>query len=221
VTTGRTIAFYFDFISPYAWLALMAAERFAERQGIRWRMRPVVYAALLQADGAVGPAETPAKRRYTFRDIVRCARELELPFAGPPEHPFRSIEALRAMWLFRDDPAAPRLAAALADACWGQGKPLTSLAVIEETVRSVGLDTDGLAERMSTAATKRGLAETTDEAIAAGLFGVPTFVVDGELFWGHDRMPALARRLSGEPAPEVDVDALLDRPYGVRRRGAP
>ena len=70
-------------------------DGFAAEHGIRWEMRPIVYAALLDAHGLVGPAETPAKRRYTFHDVVRTARHLGLRFEGPPTHPFRSLEALR------------------------------------------------------------------------------------------------------------------------------
>lgn len=119
MTVTRTAHFYLDFISPYSWLALMQAERFATEHAVRWDVRPVVYAALLQANGLVGPAEVQAKRRYTFRDIVRCAHELGLRLSGPPEHPFRSLEALRTAYLFREEPQALRLA--------GAGPPSTGL----------------------------------------------------------------------------------------------
>ena len=222
MTPGRAVPFYLDFISPYTWLALMQSERFAEREGIRWEMRPVVYAALLDAHGLVGPAETPAKRRYTFHDVVRCATELGLAIAGPPEHPFRSLEALRTLYLFRNGPEAPRLAVQLADAAWGQGRSLTDPTVLREVVASVGLDASGLAERIGERAVKNGLREMTDEAIAAGVFGVPSFVHEGELFWGHDRLDALARRLSGAtPAPRGLERSILTRPRGVDRKRAP
>ena len=95
MSTADPVTFHLDFVSPYSWLALMQAEEFAARQGIRWRPSPVVYAVLLQAHGLLGPAEVTAKRRYTFRDILRCAHRLDLRLAGPPEHPFRSLENLR------------------------------------------------------------------------------------------------------------------------------
>jgi 2-hydroxychromene-2-carboxylate isomerase len=222
MTPGRTIPFYLDFISPYSWLALMQSERFAEQQGIRWEMRPVVYAALLDAHGLVGPAESAAKRRYTFHDVVRCAAELGLGISGPPEHPFRSLEALRTLYLFRSGPSAPRLAVELADAAWGQGRSLTDPAVLRDVVVSVGLDAGGLAERIADPAVKNGLREMTEGAIAAGVFGVPTFVHEGELFWGHDRMDTLARRLSGAtPAPGGLGKKILARPRGVDRKRAP
>ena len=72
--TAREIQFHLDFVSPYSWLALLRAEEFGGRHGVRWDLRPVVYAALLDAHRLVGPVETEAKRRYTFEDVARCAR---------------------------------------------------------------------------------------------------------------------------------------------------
>jgi 2-hydroxychromene-2-carboxylate isomerase len=222
MATTPSVPFYLDFISPYAWMALMRADGFAAENGIRWGMRPIVYAALLDAHGLVGPAETPAKRRYTFHDVVRTARHLGLRFEGPPTHPFRSLEALRALFLFRDTAQALRLATRLSDGCWGEGRPLTDMRVIEEVVREVGLDATDLAGRIAEPEVKHGLREQTERALRLGVFGVPTFVFDGELFWGQDRMDHLARRLRGEVPPAAELaGSFLARPQGVRRKRAP
>lgn len=215
----RSVAFYLDFVSPYTWLALTQAEAFGERHGVRWELRPVVYAALLDAHGLVGPVETPAKRRYTIHDVARSARRLGLRLVGPPEHPFRSIEALRTLVLFRDEPHALRLAVALADACWSGGRALTEPDVLSDVVSRVGLDAAGLGERIASEPIKVALRRSTEEAVAQGVFGVPTFALDGELFWGHDRMEHLAGRLTGEPSPLMDAAPLLTRPGVARVRG--
>jgi 2-hydroxychromene-2-carboxylate isomerase len=222
VAESRTIPFYLDFISPYTWMALMQAERFAAEHGFRWQVRPVVYAALLDAHGLTGPAETPAKRRYAFNDVVRCAQSLDLRFEGPPEHPFRSLGALRTLFVFRNDPAALRLAVRLSDTCWSEGRSLTDPRVIGEVVESVGLDATELDRRIADGVVKQGLRGMTEEAVRLGVFGVPTFVVDDELFWGHDRLEHLARRLAGEAPPSVElVRSFLARPRGVDRKRAP
>jgi 2-hydroxychromene-2-carboxylate isomerase len=218
----RSLPFYLDFISPYTWMALMRAEAFAAEHDIRWELRPVVYGALLDAHGLVGPAETAAKRRYTFLDIVRSARHLGLRFEGPPVHPFRSIEALRTLFLSRETPQALHLAVRLSDACWGRGRSLTDPSVIAEVVEEVGLDAGDLERRISAPEVKQGLREQTEQALALGVFGVPTFVFDGELFWGHDRMEHLSRRLRGETPPATEhARSFLARPQGVRRKRAP
>ena len=217
-----TVTFYLDFISPYTWLALMQSHDFAEEHGISWELRPVVYAAMLDAHGLVGPAETAAKRRYTFHDIVRLARVHGLKFAGPPSHPFRSIEALRTLFLFRDSEQALELAVRLSNACWGEGRDLTDAGVLGTVVEEAALDATDLEARLSTPEVKQGLRALTEEAIARGVFGVPTFLHGQEMFWGHDRLDLLATSLAGGSTPEnVQADAFLHRPRGTDRPGAP
>jgi 2-hydroxychromene-2-carboxylate isomerase len=182
----------------------------------------VVYAALLDAHGLVGPAETEAKRRYTFEDVARSARRQGLTLSGPPAHPFRSIEALRTVLLFRETPEALALARALSDACWGKGRDLTDVRVLEETVAAVGLRADDLAARLGDPAVKEALRARTAEAIEQGVFGVPAFRLEGEIFWGHDRMDHLGERLSGSLRDaRQDAAPLLSRPRGADRQRRP
>lgn len=217
----RTVAFYFDFVSPYSYLALTQARRFEAEHDIRFDVRPIVYAKLLDAAGLVGPAERDAKRRYTFADILRVAHRLGVPLVGPPAHPFRSLEALRALTLWRTDDRALDLAVALSSACWGEGRDLTDLGVIADVVSSAGFDARRLPERIAEEATKKALAEATAAAVEAGVFGVPTFVVGDELFWGQDRMADLAEHLVGRlPLASALAAPMLARPRGADRRGA-
>ncbi len=218
----RTIPFYFDLVSPYSWLALRQVETFAAHHGVAFSPRPVVYAALLEAAGLVGPVESPTKRAYTFTDVVRCARRLGLPITGPPAHPFRSLQALRVACLFRREQGGLALCAALAHAAWGEGRDLEDPSVLAGVVEAAGLPAGKLEERCRTPEIKEDLRRLTAEAVAAGVFGVPTFVLDGELFWGHDRLDHLADRLSGGlDDPRETAAALLTRPATAWRRGAP
>jgi 2-hydroxychromene-2-carboxylate isomerase len=215
----RLVKFHLDFVSPYTWLALMQSERFALEHRVLWEPCPVVYAKLLDANGLVGPVETPAKRRYTFHDVARSAHRLGLRLSGPPQHPFRSLEALRTLQVFRRDPRALRLAVMLSDACWGEGRDLTDAGVLRDVVARAGLDTEGLEERIASPEAKQGLRESTDEALVLGVFGVPTFLHDGELFWGHDRLDLLAERLAGRVPPARELTGnILDRPRGADRK---
>jgi len=215
----RRVVFHFDFVSPYSWLALMQAEAFGRRHGVEWVLRPVVYAALLDASGLVGPAETSSKRNYTFHDVYRCAHRLGLRFEGPPAHPFRSIEVLRVACLFQDEPAVLSLAVQLADACWGGGRPLTEPGVLEEVTAAVGFDAQDLERRISRPEIKGLLRENTEKAVGQGVFGVPSFLFGGQLFWGHDRLSHLADCLVGKgPDDFVEARRTLDRPRGADRR---
>ncbi len=197
-------------------------EAFGEAHDVDWQLRPVVYGALLSATGLVGPVEVGSKRRYTFRDITRTAKTLGVPLVGPPEHPFRSLEALRAVCVFAEDPLAVRLVVALAHACWGEGRDLTDRSVIGEVVAGVGLAETGLGDRIADSEAKRRLREHTEGALSAGVFGVPTFRYDGELFWGNDRMGQLAAWLGGTlDGNEAGAEAMELRPRGADRRGLP
>lgn len=223
------VSFYFDFLSPYSGLALLQAERFAEEHDVRWRMRPVLLAALLDANDLPGGAEIPAKRAYISADVLRCAEVLGVPFKGPPEHPFLPLDALRAVCLYQKDPSVEqasivRLCVELARACWCEGRPLTELTVLQEVIEAVGLDATDLPSRILARPLKKKLKEYTAEALERGVFGVPTFVIGAdepgpELFWGQDRLTQLAARLSGSLSSPADgASEILARPAGFDRR---
>ncbi|MFT5284280.1 MAG: hypothetical protein ACI8TQ_000436 [Planctomycetota bacterium] len=120
----RTVEVYFDPISPYAYLALEElVKRSSDAPRVAWRIRPVVYAKLLEAHGLIGPVETEAKRRYTMLDVVRCAERHGLKIEGPPTHPFRSLSALRVLMLFAESDLAriihePRGKTPRIGSCW-------------------------------------------------------------------------------------------------------
>lgn len=217
----NTVELYFDFVSPYAYLALTQVASFGEHHDVRWDLRPVVYGALLDATGLVGPAEVEAKRRYTFHDVARTAASLGVPLVGPPAHPFRSLEALRTVCAYGGRSETLELTVALARACWGEGRDLTDVDVLRDVVGRVGLDDGDLRGRIVAPETKESLRRSTEAALAAGVFGVPTFRLDQELFWGHDRMDQLGARLKGvERIVDADVAALEQRPRGADRRAA-
>lgn len=216
------VRIYFDFVSPYSYLALTRLAAFGTRHGIAWELAPVFYAALLDANHLVGPAETLTKRRYTLTDVLRAAELLGVPFVGPPTHPFRSLEALRVATLFASDPRALDLSVALSSACWSEGRDLTDWAVLAEIVNRAGFDATDLEARTSAPEVKNALRDRTTTAIEAGVFGVPTFEFEGELFWGNDRLDHLAARLEGRLPDLAARAAVLEaRPRGSDRPAAP
>ena len=124
--------------------------------------------------------------------------------------------------LFREHPRAIELAAALANACWADGRPLTDPAVIAEVLAAEGFDARDLAARIADPGVKQELRRLTAQALEDGVFGVPSFVWEDELFWGHDRMEHLAERLEGKLPPATrEAEAMLARPRGADRRTAP
>jgi 2-hydroxychromene-2-carboxylate isomerase len=181
-----SIDFYFDFISPYAYLAWTQIRPLAARHGRDVRPIPVLFAALLGHSGTLGPAEIPLKRAYLYKDTKRLAATFGVPFAPPPTHPFNPLLALRIAGIDAStiDP--------LYNAVWGDGGGIDS----PERVAAI-LGDDSLIARANEPAAKARLREATDAAIAAGVFGVPSMIADGELFWGCDSFGHLERFLEG------------------------
>ena len=218
--SGSRVVTYLDPISPYAFLALERIRGDDAHINIDWKVRPVVYAKLLEAHGLVGPVESEAKRRYTMLDVVRCAERQGLTVVGPPAHPFRSLAALRVLTLFSETEHAFDVALAISRGAWVEGQDLENWSVLSACVLAAGGDATSLEERATSPVNKQLLIDATSEAIESGVFGVPSFRFDTELFWGHDRLDALFERIEGVvPRPtEPTVNQILARPIGVRRR---
>jgi 2-hydroxychromene-2-carboxylate isomerase len=215
-----TVRCYADPVSPYAWLALRDLNRI-EAAGVRIVMVPVLFAGLLNAHGNVGPAEVDAKRRYLFRDVMREAARRGLSFAGPPGHPFNPLTALRMCTALADDAARRGLLVAYTCATWERGENLMDEATLVRLADQTGLDGTALLAAARTPAVKQVLVDATAQAVADGVFGVPTFRVedDSELFWGADRLDALLWRLRGNGIAEDALREFLDRaPLAQRTR---
>jgi 2-hydroxychromene-2-carboxylate isomerase len=185
---------------------------------VRVDFRPVLFAGLLAAHETKGPAELPAKRAYTLRDVLRIAARLGIPAVGPPTHPFNPLRALRMCIGVDDGAARRRLAIALLDAAWAHGADLTDDAVLRAVAAGCGLDGDALLARAGDADVKQRLVDATAGAVAAGIFGVPTWRIDGELFWGEDRIDALLWRLQGHRIDEALLATVLARPASAARK---
>ena len=195
--------FYLDFISPYAYLAWTQIHALAERHGRDVEPVPVLFAAMLNHYGHKGPAEIPPKRTYVFKDVLRTSHVLGLPLAPPPSHPFNPLLGLRVASLDMPPETRRALIDALFGATWGGGPGITSERVVGAIASGHGVP-DAI-ERASSAETKERVRANTKEAIDIGVFGVPSIVCDGELFWGYDSFAHLERFLSDEdPLPRSE-----------------
>lgn len=214
----RSVTFYFDPISPYVWLCAARAIERIEAAGAQVRMEPVLFAAMLNAHGNVGPAEIAAKRAYTFRDVMRQAARAGLPFEGPPGHPFNPLLALRMCTALADEHERRRFALALFATTWERGEDLSDEATLVRVAGECDLDGAGLLAATKQPQIKQALATATERAIADGVFGVPTFRLDGELFWGGDRIETLLWRLEGKGIDEDQLARFLAKPPLAERK---
>jgi 2-hydroxychromene-2-carboxylate isomerase len=214
----RSVKFYFDPVSPYSWLAARQLERL-DATGAEVDVQPILFAAVLQAHGTKGPAEIASKRAYTMRDVLRIAARLGLPISGPPTHPFNPLRALRMCIAIDDAAQRRRFGIALLEGAWERGVDLTDDAMLIELAMSCELPGETLLSRANDGAIKQRLVDATQSAVAAGVFGVPTFAVGDELFWGEDRIDALLWRMQGHTIDESLLASVLARPASAVRRG--
>jgi 2-hydroxychromene-2-carboxylate isomerase len=190
----KHITFYLDFISPYAYLAFEHLPQALEGLSYSVSYRPVLLGALLKHHGQLGPAEIPGKREWTYRQVLWLGRSLGIPIEMPATHPFNPLPHLRLALSTTDDGDINRhVAETIFRAIWrggGEGGDAAGLALLASAVRAVR-DGNGDAARAQ-------LRLNTDEAIARGIFGVPTLAAEDELIWGLDGLPMLRALLEGD-----------------------
>lgn len=193
----QRLYFFFDYISHNAWLAWNRAPELARRHGLIFEPVPVLFAGLLNAHGQKGPAEVPAKSHWMLWNVLRKAQQLGIPLAPPHSHPFNPLLPLRLSCCAL--PAERRFALidALFRATWAEGRPVSDADTLRAVLAESGVDADTWLTDAASEAVKKRLRDNTDAAVTAGVFGVPTLRVRGELFWGYDDLEYLELFLQG------------------------
>ncbi|HET8726944.1 MAG TPA: 2-hydroxychromene-2-carboxylate isomerase [Alphaproteobacteria bacterium] len=184
------IDFYFDFASPYAYLASARIDDLAARYDRTVRWRPMMLGPAMKVTGGRPLAEIPMRGAYLRHDVPRFASLLGVPFKMPPVMPVLSLAAARAFyWLEEDRPGlAHSLARRIFDAHFGRGEDIGRPEQIAAIASPLGIDGAALIAAVQNPRIKDRLKAETDAAIARGVFGAPFIFVDGEPFWGADRL---------------------------------
>lgn len=208
---SREATWYVDPISPYVYLQLPDLDRLPSE--ILVRPVPVLLAALLKHWETKGPAEIPAKRLHTYRQCAWLARSRGVPFRMPPRHPFNPLSALRLLCALGLTLEQARIASRFVFEYGGD--PSTA-----EGLRQLG-ELLGVAEPEALAsepAAKDKLRRNTDEALAHRVWGVPTFLVDEQLFWGADSFPMMLDYLTDRSLFEsAEMKQIAALPVGASR----
>ncbi len=209
----KHITFYLDFISPYAYLAFEQLPLALMGQSYSVTYKPILFAALLKHHGQLGPAEVAGKREWTYRQVLWQAKVQGVDLHMPAQHPFNPLPLLR-LAVAQDAQGLPNRYACetIFKHVWQGGLDAT------DAQRLQALN-DALAPSRAPQSdtVKAQLKAHTDEAIAQGVFGVPTLAVDGKLFWGLDALPMLQAYLAGDPWFDAAWDAAASVAQGVRR----
>ena len=194
---SEPIEFYFDFSSPYSYIAGEVIDGLAAKYGRKVKWRPMLLGVVFQKTGQPLLVNVPLKGEYSMRDFARSARYHGVPFTFPAKFPLSTVSAARAYyWLHGQDCAKARqFARAVFRAYWVDGRDISDLAVVQDIAAGLGIEGAALAAGIATPEIKERLKVETDTAIAKGMCGAPYFVVDGEPFWGADRLPQIEKWL--------------------------
>jgi len=217
----RVVRFLFDYISSNAYLAWAVLPELAARYGWSVEPVPVLFAGLLEAHGQLGPAEVRPKAYWMARNNLRKAAVLGIALRPPRFHPFNPLLALRVSSLPMAEAQRAALVGALFEAVWSRELHVSEPDVVARVADEAGLAGEALVREAQGAEAKARLRRQTDDAVAAGVFGVPTFLAGTELFWGYDDVPWLERFLAGDDPLDAADAARWVRPISasaMRRR---
>lgn len=206
----KTIDCYLDFVSPYAYLAFERLPQALLGLSYELRYQPILFAGLLRHHGQLGPAEIAPKRDWTYRQVLWLARAQDTELRLPAAHPFNPLALLRLAWACARQGAPNRyVVETIFHHVWRSGAAADDARRIAqlEQVLAPARDPRG-------AAVKQALRDATDGALAAGVFGVPSFIVEGRLFWGLDALPMLRAHLAGG-AERAALDAIWPQALAV------
>lgn len=206
----RTVGWYFDFVSPYSYIAFRRLHELPRDVSVE--LKPVLFAGLLNHFGQKGPAEIAAKRRWTYRWCTWWAKSLGIPFRFPASHPFNPLHHLRLAIAAGTTPAA---VGRIFDSVWTTGAEASDPAAFRALAQGLGVEE----ARLASQEVKDALKRNTDAAAARGVFGVPTYEVDGELFWGADAIGFVNAFLADPAALRNDEIRRADNlPVGAARK---
>ncbi len=206
----KSVAFYFDYVSPYSYLAQTQLPKICEKTGATIEYVPMLLGALHKAVENKSPAFLPAKAKWIFQDCVTWAQHYNLPIKWHPKFPFNTIPLLRAtIWLQQTSPEKVANFVELTfRALWEEGLDVTNpLAMSEHFVRC-GVDVEALQAGVQQESVKGTLKNNMDQAVEKGFFGAPGFIVDGRVFFGQDRLQFVEAALDGT-LPPLDLGAPL------------
>src|SRR5699024_2305608 len=194
----KKLEFYFDLSSPYAYLAHKQLTALQQKYKVDVVWRPMLLGGVFKATNNKPPISVPAKGRYLHHDLQRSAKQLNIKFQISPHFPINSLPLMRgAMVLQATQPEKfmPYINA-MFDAIFADGKPMGEQAAIAEVLAELGIDAQQFAADIATPENKQLLIEATDKALELGIFGAPSFIIDGEMYWGADRLASIEKLLT-------------------------
>ncbi len=185
---AKEVEFFFDYGSPTSYLAYTQMPGIAERTGARVIGRPMLLGGVFKAIGNHSPATIPAKAVWMGRDMARFAERYGVPFGRNPHFPTNTLALMRGAVLAGRDDWLLAYSDAVFAAIWADGRNMGDRAVVDQVLGRAGFDPAWFRAGIAAPSVKAELKAATEEAVERGCFGAPTFFIDGELYFGQDRL---------------------------------
>jgi 2-hydroxychromene-2-carboxylate isomerase len=195
---GGTLEFYFDYGSPYSYLADTQVEAIARRTGSTLVRKPMLLGGVFKATGNHSPIEIPAKSKWSAFDMPMWAHHYGVPFQRNPHFPVNTLALMRGAAAAQIDGVFETYHPAMFKAMWVDGRNLNDIKEVAAVLGAAGLDAQKFGRRIQDQDVKDRLKETSDAAVARGVFGAPTAFVGDMMFFGNDRLPFVEMALKGE-----------------------
>jgi len=195
---AHTLEFYFDYGSPYSYLADTQVEAIAKRAGAAQVRKPMLLGGVFKSTGNASPMTIELKSKWSATDLPMWARHYGVPFRRNPFFPVNTLALMRGATAAQIDGVFEKYHPAMFKAMWVDGRNLNDIKEVVAVLTAAGLDAQKIGNRIQDQDVKDRLKATTDEAVARGVFGAPTSFVDDMMFFGNDRLPFVEMALKGE-----------------------
>ena len=180
--------FYFDFVSPYSFLAHKEIKRLEKRNLLKVQYNPVLLGGLHNLHGIKAPAFIPSKARFMIRDCKLVAEKKKIKFKFNSYFPIKTVSLMRGVFIAREDEFESYYIDKIFESIWRDGLNMNDQNIIDKVLKNININPKTFCLRASEESVKNLLRKKTDEAFEKGVFGAPTFLVNNKIFWGQDRL---------------------------------
>ena len=184
----KSFDFYFDFVSPYAFLAHKEIKKIEKQNGIKIRYKPILLGGLHNMHGIKAPAFIPAKAKHMIRDCKLIAEKNKIKFKFNSYFPIRSLNLMRGVFVAEEDNYKNYYIDSIFNAIWQDGLNMNDENIIQKILKNLNVNPKTFFLRSASSSIKESLRKKTNEAYEKGIFGAPSFVANNKIFWGQDRL---------------------------------
>ena len=185
---NKSFYFYFDFVSPYSFIAHKEIKKLEKKYSINVKYKAILLGGLHNLHGIKAPAFIPSKARFMIRDCKMVAEKRNIKFKFNSYFPIKSLDLMRGVFIAEEDDYKKYYIDCIFDSIWKDGLNMNDQNIIEKILKNMEINPKTFFLRLNSQNIKENLRKNTSEAFGKGIFGAPTFVVNNKIFWGQDRL---------------------------------